>query len=166
MAHYLVNQLRFTRSELVRCLNGISDDDARHRIMPMNCITWMIGHLAAQEQYLWVWMAQGKAIAPELYQIVGTGQPASTPPLQEMWAIWREITQVADPYLDTLDADNMLLHLEHEGERLEENIGTLLFRNMHHYWFHIGEAHAVRQQLGHKNLPEFVGNMAGAEYSG
>jgi len=43
MPHSLVTQLRFARSEFVRCLEGISDEDARHRIMPMNCISWMVG---------------------------------------------------------------------------------------------------------------------------
>jgi hypothetical protein len=36
MTHFLVDQLRFSRRELVRCLDGISDEDARQRIMPMN----------------------------------------------------------------------------------------------------------------------------------
>ncbi len=36
MTHPLVTQLRFARSEFVRCLEGISDEDARHRIMPKN----------------------------------------------------------------------------------------------------------------------------------
>ena len=49
MTHPLVTQLRFARSEFVRCLEGVSDEDARHRIMPMNCISWMVGHLAAQD---------------------------------------------------------------------------------------------------------------------
>ena len=45
MTHPLVTQLRFARSEFVRCLEGVSDEDARSRIMPMNCISWMVGHL-------------------------------------------------------------------------------------------------------------------------
>lgn len=32
-------------------------------------------------------------------------------------------------------------------------------RNIYHYRCHIGEAHAVRQQLGHRDLPQFVGDM-------
>jgi hypothetical protein len=36
MPHPLVSQLRFARSEFVRCLEGVSDEDARHRIMPKN----------------------------------------------------------------------------------------------------------------------------------
>lgn len=32
------------------------------------------------------------------------------------------------------------------------------------YWFHSCEAYAIRQLLGHGNLPEFVGNMTQAIY--
>ena len=66
MPHPLVIQLRFARSELVRCLEGVSDEDARRRIQPMNCISWIIGHLADQENRYWVLNAQGKTLAPEL----------------------------------------------------------------------------------------------------
>ena len=34
----------------------------------------------------------------------------------------------------------------------------------YHYWFHIGEAHAIRQILGHGELPQFVGDMSQALY--
>jgi hypothetical protein len=30
---------------------------------------------------------------------------------------------------------------------------------IYHYWFHSGEALAIRQMLGQSNLPEFVGNI-------
>ena len=59
--HFLVEQLRFTRSEFLRCMDGISDEDARKRVMPMNSISWVVGHLADQENFLWLRMAQGAA---------------------------------------------------------------------------------------------------------
>ena len=34
----------------------------------------------------------------------------------------------------------------------------------YHYWFHIGEAHAVRQMLGHVDLPDFVGDMSAVRF--
>jgi hypothetical protein len=43
-------------------------------------------------------------------------------------------------------------------------VGTLLLRNIYHYWFHLGEAHAIRQLLGHTDLPEFVGDMTNVYY--
>jgi uncharacterized damage-inducible protein DinB len=164
MTHFLVDQLRFSRRELVRCLDGISDEDARQRIMPMNCISWIIGHLATQEQYFWVYAGQGRVIDRELYKLVATGQPATTPPLDDMWNVWKEITAAADTYLDTLTAGTMTTYLEAEGKQMREPIGTMLLRNIHHIWFHIGEAHAIRQQLGHPDLPQFVGDMSGAGY--
>jgi hypothetical protein len=39
MTHPFVTQLRFARSELVRCLEGVSDEDARRHLEPMNCIS-------------------------------------------------------------------------------------------------------------------------------
>ena len=160
----LVTQLRFVRSEFKRCLEGVSEEDAVKRLDPMNCISWSIGHLAVQENFYWVYMGQGKRIHPDLIELVGHGKPASTPPLKDMWQAWQEITQAADVYLDRLSLDMLELHIDFDGERSRESIGTMLYRNIYHYWFHTGEAHAVRQMLGHKNLPQFVGDLSQANY--
>jgi uncharacterized damage-inducible protein DinB len=162
--HLLVTQLRFSRSEFVRCLEGVSEKDAVHRLMPMNCLSWMVGHLANQEHRYWVIFAQQKNVAPDLYDLVGYGKPASSPPLGEMWAVWRKVTAAADEYLDTLTSEIMQGFLLRDGEPVDENTGTLLMRNIYHYWYHTGEASAVRQMLGHTHLPEFVGNINTAAY--
>ncbi|MCB0255550.1 MAG: DinB family protein [Caldilineae bacterium] len=162
MTHPLVDQLRFARSEFVRCLDGVSDEDARKRLLPMNSISWMIGHLANQEDAYWGFLARGKRVHPELYDLVGFGKPASTPPLDEMWTAWREVTAAADAYLDILTAETLLTHFSWQGEPMKESVGTLLLRNIYHYWFHTGEAHAVRQMLGHPDLPQFVGDFGDA----
>lgn len=164
MPHLLVAQLRFARSELIRCLDGVGAEDAVRRIGPMNCISWIVGHLANQENAYWVLVAQGQKIVPGLNDLVGFGKPASTPPLSEMWAAWREITAAADSYLDTLTPEVMPTHLQWQGKPRPESIGTMLQRNFYHYWFHIGEAHAIRQMLGHTDLPQFVGDMSAALY--
>ena len=54
MHHPLVRQLRFTRDEFARALVGVTDLEARQRFLPMNCISWNIGHLAWQEQRYFV----------------------------------------------------------------------------------------------------------------
>jgi uncharacterized damage-inducible protein DinB len=164
MPHLLVAQLRFARSELVRCLDGISAEDAEKRIGPMNCISWIVGHLAFQEKTYWVEVAQGQPMAADLNDLVGWGKPASTPPLAEMWTTWHEVTAAADNFLETLTPEIMLTHFERRGKPVPENVGTLLLRNIDHYWFHTGEAHAIRQMLGHENLPDFVGNISVAAY--
>lgn len=181
MAHPLVTQLRFARSEFARCLEGISDADSRVRLLPMNCISWMVGHLAAQEQDYFVFFPTGTVPHPELNISHGFGQPATTPPLAEMWDVWSDVTKAADPFLDSVTTDLLEKHLEQSAEALDEalfvygqakrlmsdrdkikageNIGTRILRVTYHYFFHTGEAHAIRQQLGHPDLPYFVGEM-------
>lgn len=158
MVHPLVEQLRFTRSEFVRALDGVTDEEACRRIMPMNSISWIIGHLAWQEQRYWLTFAQGITLLPEINEM-GYGKPASTPPLQEMWQAWRKITQTADSYLDKQTSETLVTHPIYNGKTIGESVGSLLRRTTYHYWYHIGESQAVRQMLGHTNLPDFVGDI-------
>jgi len=162
--HPLVTQLRFTRSEFRRCFEGVEEAEARQRLQPMNCLSWIVGHLANQEQRCWLIFAQGQTLYPNLNDLVGFGKPASTPPLDEMWSVWQEITQAADAYLDTLTPQALLAYQNRDGKPLPENTGTLLMRNIYHYFYHIGEASAIRQMLGHKNLPIYIGEMEEVQY--
>lgn len=164
MTHPLVKQLFFSRREFQRCLAGLPEQDTQKRISPMNSISWIVGHLANQENTYWIYLGQGRTLYPDLREIVGTGKPASTPPPAEMQAIWNDVTHQADSYLETLASQDLLAHFHHKGRELDESIGTLLLRNIYHYWFHTGEAHAIRQVLGHPDLPEFVGAMEGFFY--
>ncbi len=163
-SHLLVSQLQFARSEFVRALEGVSEQDAVRRFMPMNCISWMVGHLANQEHRYWVITAQHKEVASGLYELVGYGRPASTPSLKEMWATWHKVTSEADKYLSTLTPAILQEYLMRDGKPVDESVGTLLMRNIYHYWYHTGEASAVRQLLGQTNLPEFVGDLNKAPY--
>ncbi len=162
--HLLVSQLRFARREFARGLDGVSEEDGIRRLLPMNSLSWMVGHLANQEHRYWVSLAQQKLLFPHLNDRVGYGQPASTPPLAEMWAVWQAVTAAADAYLDTLTPQILQTYLRRDGTPVNESVGTLLLRNIYHYWFHTGEAAAVRQMLGHTELPDFVGDMIQAPY--
>lgn len=159
MPHPLVSQLQFTRTEFERGLRDVTSEEASQHFGPMNCISWVVGHLAAQEQAYWITHVQGITPAPEVL-VCASGQPASTPNLDEMWAAWHRITDQADTWLNTLDAIQLETHtpqLDKPGEFHRENIGTRLLRTTYHYWFHLGESQAIRQLLGHKDLPGFVG---------
>jgi DinB superfamily len=159
--HPLVVQLRFTRSEFKRALEGLGDADARRRCLPMNCISWNLGHLAWQEQRYWLWRGQDRILLPHVNELFAYGAPASTPPLDESWAAWHAITQAADPWLDTLTTRDLLEPRQAviDGETIEFTVGTLLERVLYHYWYHTGENMAIRQLLGHTDLPDFVGNI-------
>jgi uncharacterized damage-inducible protein DinB len=163
MASYLIRQLRFARSEFTRCLEGVTNEDAKQRFGQINSISWIVGHLANHEHFLWVVSAQDKVLFPELHEVVGYGKPASTPLLDEMWDVWGQVTECADEYLDALTEEMMVEFLNYKGKPLRENIGTTLMRNTYHVWFHLGEAHAIRQQLGH-HPPDFVGGFEEAAF--
>jgi hypothetical protein len=160
MPHPYVTQLRFARSEFMRGLEGVRGDEALQRVKSMNCISWIVGHLANQEHFLWVRAGQNRNIAPDLNDRVGSGKPPSTPPLDEMLSLWSHITGEADRYLDQIDHQDLTSHFTWNGKTFAENVGTLLLRNTYHYWFHLGEAMALRQCLGHESLPEYVGDMS------
>ena len=159
MPHPLVLQLRFTRSEFQRALVGLTDSDTRRRFMPMNCLSWNIGHLAWQEQRYCLWRSQGQMLLPHINEMFAYGAPASTPPLDEMWAAWHTITEAADPWLDTLTTEKLQQHVIIDNQPSDLIFGSLLQRLIYHYWYHTGENMAIRQLLGHRDLPEFVGNI-------
>ena len=83
----------------------------------------------------------------------------STPSLNEMLDIWRVVVETADSYLDTLTTEVLLTDLLLNGEPVGQSRGSALRRITYHYWYHIGEIQAIRQMLGHANLPEYVGDI-------
>lgn len=165
MAHPLVEQLRFARSEFQRALRDITVEEGNRHFGSMNSAGWIVGHLAAQEQFYWHIMAQGNIIAPEVF-VAASGRPMSTPPIDEMWTHWQAITGAANPLLDSLTNDRLLTYFTNPdtGQPWRETIGTMLLRQTYHYWFHIGESQAIRQLLGHTDLPTFVGALYEVPY--
>lgn len=107
MSHPLVDQLRFTRREFLRAIKGVSDQDARKRLLPMNCISWNIGHLAWQEQRYFLYFGQGQMLLPDINVSFAYGAPGSTPPLKEVLDAWHTITKAADPWLDSLTSASL-----------------------------------------------------------
>jgi hypothetical protein len=163
--HPLYEQLLFTRKSFLACLGDVPEIDAIKRINQLNCLSWIIGHLANQEHRYWIQSARGIILFPQLNELVGYGRPASTPPLEEMLGVWKKVTTEANKYLETINSEKLADYFQDQsGKQLPESIGTMLHRNIYHYWYHIGEAHTIREMLGHSNLPEYVGDMSTAVY--
>ena len=159
MPNPLVMQLRFTRKEFVRGLKDVTAKEGVKHFKTMNCISWIIGHLAWQEQLYWLTQPQGLMPAPEVRE-QANGAPMTTPQLEAMWAAWRTVTEAADPWLDSLTSKQLTTHTKNDkGEPYKESIGSRLWRTTHHYWYHLGESQAIRQLLGHGRLPSFVGDQ-------
>ena len=159
MTHPLILQLYFARKEFQRGLVGVTPEEGLRRFLPMNCISWNVGHLAWQEQRYWLTHMQGITLIAELNELVGYGRPATTPPLDEMWQAWHTVTKVADEFLNGLDRETILQPYIYDGKPTEYPVGSRIQRVLYHYWYHTGENAAIRQMLGHTNLPEFVGDI-------
>ncbi len=157
----LIAQLCFTRNEFERGLVGLSEEDARRRLPPLNCISWNVGHLAWQEQRCILFGGQRKILFRELDRACAYGAPASEPPLAEMLSAWKAITAAADGWLDTLAPEDLFKPITVTRGLGPYVLGTLIQRIIYHYWYHNGENLAIRQSLGHTNLPEFVGDIDG-----
>ncbi len=159
MAHPLVDQFRFTRAEWKRGLSGIAKEEASRHFGQMNCVSWTVGHLAWHEQRSWLERPQSKILFPELNKVFAYGAAMSTPELTRMLQVWTAVTQAADPYLDSLSTTELQKEMLLNGKAIGQTIGSLLRRVTYHYWYHIGEIQAIRQMLGHKDLPEYVGDI-------
>ena len=159
--HPLVEQLRFTRSEWLRALRGVSPQDATVHHGQMNCISWIVGHLAWQEQRYYLDRPQGICPRPDIRERFAFGAPMSTPTLAETMRAWRQITTAADPFLDRVTTAELLRDLPLNGKRSGQSLGSAIRRMTYHYWFHIGEILAIRQMIGAPRLPQYVGNIEG-----
>jgi len=157
--HPLVAQLRFARSEFARGIHAVPEDHARIRLGPMNCLSWNVGHLAAHEQRQFLSLPQGVTPFPDIDREFSYGAPGSTPELSRVLDAWHKITTAADPWLDALTTRTLQDHLVRDGRPTRRTYGNMLQRAIYHYWFHTGENLAIRQQLGHTELPEFVGDL-------
>jgi uncharacterized damage-inducible protein DinB len=156
--HPLVDQLRFMRSELRRGVGDTSEDDGRRRVEPMNSIGWIVAHMAWQEQRQWLVRGQGLApIRPDLEEIAPNGGPATTPSLRAVLDAYAAVTNAADPWLDGLRERDLLDALPGPGPH--RTVGSALLRVVYHGWFHTGEIVAIRQILGHREVPEFAGRI-------
>ena len=156
--HPLVDQVRFTRSEWLRALDGVSDKDAKVHHGQMNSIGWIVGHLAWQEQRYFLIRPQKTMLRKDIQARFTTGGKMSTPELAETLAAWQQITSAADSFLDTLTTARLVRDLPlPKGKRSGQTLGSAIRRLTYHYWFHIGEIMAIRQLLKQKRLPQYVG---------
>ncbi len=154
---HVLNQLRFTRSEFRRSFQGVREAEGSQRFMPINSIAWMVGHLAWHEQLYWLVRSGKGALFPELEESNAYGKPPGEPSLMRMIECWERVIEASDDFLTSLNRADLESHLTVNGKQLPFNIGTIITRVTYHYWYHCGEMQAVRQLLGHTNLPDFVG---------
>lgn len=164
MPQALVTQLSFAREEFQRVMDGVSPAEGERVLAPFNSLSFLVAHMAAHEHSLWVQMAQQRNLYPDIRRKFGAGAEQDVPDWNTAWILWRTVTTEADIYLDTLTDASLDSRLLHKERPARETIGHMMLRLNCHYWFHLGEAHGIRQAMGHTNLPEFVGPVTKTAY--
>ena len=157
MTHPRIDQFRFARREWRRGLVGVTEPEGARHFAAMNCIGWIVGHLAWHEQRTFLTRPQAQTPYPLLNTLYAYGAPMATPALAESLDIWEHVSAAADPYLDRLGAAELAADLPHNSQVSGQSVGSALLRITYHYWYHTGEIQAIRQLLGHTGLPEYVG---------
>ncbi len=143
---------RFALSEFARGLEGITAEEAQTRLTKadgtqMNSISWIVCHIANH------WLRPSARLQRFAF---GSGDP-TPPPLDEALALLQE-ARAALRWLGSVD--DGFLAAKPRGASGAENLGTYVMRAALHTWFHTGEINAIRQMLGHPEIP-FVGQMLG-----
>ena len=145
---------RFALSEFRRGLDGLTDDEARVRMRKadgteMNAISWTACHVAGH------WLHR----PPELHRYRFGSDDPTPPPLSEALSLLENARAFMESWVPTA-SEELMLRIPPGNVTGGENVGTALMRATLHTWFHTGEINAIRQMLGHPEIP-FVGQMRG-----
>ena len=153
---------RFALSEFERGLEGVTDEEARRRMTKadgteMNAISWTVGHIAGHWLSVAAYAEQEERPS-QVKRFLGPDADGTPLPLTDALKLLDDAKKSID-WLGS--ADDSLLSSSPAGYLLSrESVGTNVMRAVLHTWFHTGEINAVRQMLGHAEIP-FVGRLIG-----
>ncbi len=136
----------FTRA--LRCVDDVSDAEARQTPHNLSPIVWQLGHLALSDGGFFR-LAGGTSPAPESFKgffKTGSGGPAEYPLLAEVRAVF----EAAQRELERLgQSANLAQSVE---SRNYATIGEMLIFAAYHRGYHIGKMTTLRALLGKPRL--------------
>lgn len=143
MRELLLYGLKATHARLQRCLEDLTDDEARTSPAGLSPIIWQAGHVATSDFAL-ARRVDGRTESPagyaDLFQM-GTGGEAPYPPLAD---VRREVDR-AQQVLETL-AGAVPLETPVDS-RNYRNVGEMLVFAIYHRGYHVGKAATLRALL-------------------
>ncbi|MDR7544275.1 MAG: DinB family protein [Armatimonadota bacterium] len=143
MRELLLYGLRATHTRLQRCLEDLTDEEARMTPAGLSPIIWQAGHVATTD-FAFARRADGRTEAPagyaDLFQ-VGTGGDAAYPPLADV----RSAVDRAQQVLEEL-AGSVTLEMAVDG-RNYRTAGEMLVFAVYHRGYHVGKAATLRALL-------------------
>lgn len=150
----IADLITFATDEFARGLEGLTPDEAGRR-MPkadgtsMNAIAWNVQHIAAH------WHNAALTLAGRPFESRYPSSDGTPPPYLEALTLLQQFA--AEFRSVPIDPERMTQPVR-EGR--PELVSQFVARAIFHTWFHAGEVNAVRQLLGHPEIP-FVGDLKG-----
>jgi hypothetical protein len=147
----LAEMAAFALAEFERGLEGLTDEEARTRLTKadgsqMNAISWTVGHIAGH------WLGRPAHLDRYSFRSTDPTPPALKEALRHLQQARAGIAWIGGASDELLASKPANLG--------GESFGTAIMRATLHTWFHTGEINAIRQMLGHAEVP-FVGQMIG-----
>jgi uncharacterized damage-inducible protein DinB len=140
--------LEATRDRVIRCLEDLSEEEARRVVQGLSPVVWQVGHLAQADGVL-LRRAGAPAPVPEAYAALfgpGTGGQADYPPLSQVRTVF-ETTHEA--LLRLLDGAALERPVDAPHYR---SVGEMLAFSAYHRGYHIGKMATLRALLGKPRL--------------
>lgn len=144
MRELIVYGLESSFTRVLRCVEDITDDEARAMPHGLSPILWQLGHLVASDAG-YLRRAGGRVEPPAGYAglfATGTGGAADYPPLGEVRAVFEAVQRGLLEAARTAD-----LALPVEG-RSYRTVGEVLTFTPYHRGYHIGKMTTLRALLG------------------
>ena len=149
----LVRLLWDAFDELERAAGALPTPGQGRAIGRLNAGSWIVAHVAQQQEAYWCTRAQGLEPDEWLAGIeVGFGSEPSVPDYRESLAAFARIRAASIPYLRSLRDEDLDAVMERAGSRRDETIGDLLVRSVGHLFVHTGELATIASLVGAPDL--------------
>ena len=150
----LVRLLWDAFDELERAAEALPTPGQGRAIGRLNAGSWIVAHVAQQQEAYWCTGAQG--LDPDEWLAgleVGFGSEPSVPDYRDSLAAFARVRAAAIPYLRSLHNDDLDTVMERAGSsRRGETVGDLLVRSVGHLFVHTGELATIASLVGAPDL--------------
>lgn len=150
----LVRLLWDAWDELERVAEALPTPGRGRPIGRLNAGSWIVAHVAQQQDAYWCTGAQG--LEPDAWLAdheVGFGSGPSVPDYHEALAALGRVRARAIPYLRSLRDENLEAVMQPaQGSRRAQTVGDMLVRAIGHVFVHTGELATVASLVGAPDL--------------
>ncbi len=145
----ILGQLLATRQRILRCLEDLSDDEARRTPTGnLSPVIWQVGHLAWADAGYAGRADRAPTLPPAFEGLfkTGTGGVAAYPPLAQVTDAFNVAQQALEAVARSADLEQSL------EARAYTNVGEMLIFACYHRGYHVGKMTTLRALLGKPRL--------------